>query len=86
MPVEKLPSGASTGKKRKQESSALPTGAASFLKAGSSAGGKKKRRGKHPELSADPIDYDDYHAKGYWDWAFGYGPYNRNFRDKVTFR
>ena len=49
-------------------------------------GDKKKRRGGNPELSASPIDYDEYHAKGYWDWAFGYGNYNRNFRDKVTFR
>lgn len=49
-------------------------------------GGKKKRRSAQPEMSAEPIDYDEYHAKGYWDWAFGYGPYNRNFRDKVTFR
>jgi pSer/pThr/pTyr-binding forkhead associated (FHA) protein len=49
-------------------------------------GGKKRRGGAQPELSAEPIDYDEYHAKGYWDWAFGYGNYNRNFRDKVTFR
>jgi len=49
-------------------------------------GGKKRRNGGNPELSARPIDYDEYHAKGYWDWAFGYGNYNRNFRDKVTFR
>jgi pSer/pThr/pTyr-binding forkhead associated (FHA) protein len=50
------------------------------------SGGKKRRRGGQVEMSAQPIDYDEYHAKGYWDWAFGYGNYNRNFRDKVTFR
>jgi pSer/pThr/pTyr-binding forkhead associated (FHA) protein len=49
-------------------------------------GGKKQRRAGAQEMSARPIDYDEYHAKGYWDWAFGYGNYNRNFRDKVTFR
>jgi pSer/pThr/pTyr-binding forkhead associated (FHA) protein len=49
-------------------------------------GGKKKRQADTREMSAQAIDYDEYHAKGYWDWAFGYGNYNRNFRDKVTFR
>ncbi len=49
-------------------------------------GGKKKRRARQAEMSASAIDYDEYHAKGYWDWSFGYGQYNRNFRDKVTFR
>ncbi len=49
-------------------------------------GGKLKRKQGQAELSDQPVDYDEYHAKGYWDWAFGYGGYNRNFRDKVTFR
>ncbi|MFH2007401.1 MAG: FHA domain-containing protein [bacterium] len=49
-------------------------------------GGKKRRAAGQHELSDQPIDYDEYHAKGYWDWAFGYGPNNRNYRDKVSFR
>lgn len=50
------------------------------------AGGKKHRRGSRRELSGQPVDYDSYQAQGYRTWSFGYGAYNRNYRDKVTFR
>ena len=47
---------------------------------------KKQAKNIQPELSGDPVDYDEYHAKGYWSWSFGYGAFNRNYRDKVSFR
>jgi pSer/pThr/pTyr-binding forkhead associated (FHA) protein len=56
------------------------------------AGMLKQCRGKQvqrtagqQELSAQPIEYDDYQAQGYWSWSFGYGAFNRNYRDQVTF-
>ncbi len=49
-------------------------------------GSHKKRTAADEEYSATPINYDEYQAQGYWDWAFGLGPFNRNYRDKVTFR
>lgn len=50
------------------------------------SGGKHKDGAGVPEYSATPVDYDEYQARGYLDWAFGYGPFNRNYRDKVVFR
>jgi len=48
--------------------------------------GKKKAASAAAEYSATPVDYDEYQARGYWDWAFGYGRVNQNYRDKVVFR
>lgn len=50
-------------------------------------GSKPKRRGpQDQEISDTPVGYDEYQAQGYHDWAFGYGSFNRNYRDKVVFR
>lgn len=50
-------------------------------------GGKDKGgHAQDQELSATPVDYDQYQSVGYTDWAFGYGEFNRNYRDKVIFR
>lgn len=50
-------------------------------------GGKKKGGpAQDQELSESPVDYDQYQAQGYWDWAFGFGGFNRNYRDKVVFK
>lgn len=49
-------------------------------------GSDAQRGAQQQELSATPVGYDEYQAQGYWDWAFGYGGYNQNYRDQVVFR